>query len=42
MTKTPSSSHATRPTLTFDYEKYHPLLDDPSLSKNQKRQTQGP
>jgi hypothetical protein len=42
MTKTPKSSRPerrpARPTLTFDYQKYQPMLDDPSLSEEQKRQ----
>lgn len=28
----------TRSTIRFDYEQYAPLLDDPSLSEDQKRQ----
>lgn len=32
-----ASSHA-RPTLAFDYERYAPLLNDPSLTDDQKRQ----
>jgi hypothetical protein len=27
-----------RPTLTFDYERYAPMLDDPALSEEDKKQ----